>query len=59
MIGAALDRASPFAFTRTQIRRGQQFRQSHNAGKRCANVVRNTCERSLNRSRLRVLARTR
>ena len=55
MIGAALDRVSPFAFARAQIGRGQQFRQSHNAGKRCANVVRDTGERGLNRSRLRDL----
>jgi hypothetical protein len=56
MIGATLDRVSPFTFARAQIGRGQQLSQSHDAGQWRANIVRDAGEGSFDGSRLRAFA---
>ena len=59
MIGAALDRVSPFTLARAQIGRSQQLSQSDDAGQWRADIVRDAGERSFDRSRLRAFAYTR
>ena len=51
VVGAAFDRACPFAFARAQIGRHQQFGKRHDSGQWRADIVRDAGKRSLDRAR--------
>ena len=51
VVGAAFDRARPFALARAQIGRREQFGKRHDAGQWRADIVRDAGKRGLDRAR--------